>query len=290
MLSAELSDQDGLQEAVEAWTGYMRTAVTQTVETWTASDEGRNAAYRPASIRPSNFRSEEAWNAFLADLRRNPPTIEDIVPNLDGLQLTVQLDSDLRDPNRRNLRVMLENSSNEVSKRRRERFDHSIHQVQLNVNLPHSIHCPLKLDRVEASYRFRDFLTYPAIGINCGVTETRKADRLHLNTTWMPHYQQPRIVPTEVKNASVVFSDLGADGFDPADLRLFVDAYDAWIDTEEESVDPAHGVENMDEADREKKKFRRDIEGYRREVQRITLGIELLEFAFKKFKEDAEMS
>ena len=287
-LSADLSDQDGLQEAVAAWTGYMRTAVTQAVETWTASDEGRNAAYRPASIRPSNFRSKEAWNAFLADLRRNPPTIEDIVPNLDGLQLAVQLDSDLRDPNRRNLRVMLENNSNEVSNRRRERFDHSIHQVQLNVNLPHSIHCPLKLDRVEASYRFRDFLTYPAIGINCGVTETRKADRLHLNTTWMPRYQQPRIAPTEVKNASVVFSDLGADGFNPADLRLFVDAYGAWIDTEEKSVDPAHGVENMDEADREKKKFRQDIEGYRREVQRITLGIELLEFSFKKFKEDAE--
>ena len=286
--SAELSDQDGLEEALAAWTEYMRTEVTRAVEVWTASDEGRNAAYRISSIRPSNFQNEKAWNAFLADLRKNPPIIKDIAPNLDGLKLTIQVDPDLRDPDRRNLRVMLENNSNEVSKRRRERFDHSIYQVQLGVILPHSIHRPLRLDRVEASYRFRDFLTYPAIGINCGVTEARKTDRLHLNTTWMPRYQQPRIVPTEIESASVRFSDLGADGFDPAALRLFVNAYEVWIDTEEKSIDPARGVENMDDADREREKFWQDIEGYRREVKRIALGIDLLEFAFKKFKEDAE--
>lgn len=286
--SVELLDQDGLQEAVAAWNEYMCAEVARAVETWTASEEGLNAAYRPALIRPSNFQSKEAWNAFLADLRENPPTIEDIVPNLDGLQLTVQIDPDLRDSNRRNLRIMLENNSNEVSNHRRKRFDHSIHQVQLSVDFPHSIHRPLKLDRVEASYRFRDFLTYPAIGINCGVTEAHKDDRLYLTTTWMPRYQQPRIVPTEIKNASVRFSDLGADGFDPAGLRPFVDAYEEWIDAEEKNVDPAHGVENMDEADREKEKFRQDIEGYRREARRIALGIDLLEVSFKKFEEDAE--
>jgi hypothetical protein len=74
--------------------------------------------------------------------------------------------AEFRDNGRRNLRVMLENNSNEVRKRLRHRFDHSIHQVELAIELPAKAHRALKLDRVEPSYRFRDFLSYPAIGIN----------------------------------------------------------------------------------------------------------------------------
>ena len=284
--SAGLADQDCLKETSAAWTEYMRAAVTQTVARWVESDEGRIVAYRPATIKPSHFRSEESWNAFLAGLRKNPAAIKEIAPNLDGLLLTVQVDPDLRDTGRRNLRVMVENNSNEVSRPKRKRFDHAIHQVQLDAELPSAVHRPLKLDRVEASYRFRDFLTYPAIGINCGVTETHIADKLRLTTTWMPRYYQPRIVPNQIKGVPVRFADLGAEGFDPADLCPFVDAYESWIATEEKCLDPAHGVQNPDDADREREEFRRDIEAYRRETKRIALGIKLLEFAHERFEDD----
>lgn len=284
--SARLGGQDSLQEATAGWSEQMRKAVTQTVTRWLEGEEGSNAAYRPASVRPSHVRSEESWNTFLAELRKNPPAVNDIAPNLDGLLLTVQVDPDLRDPQRRNLRIVLENNSREVSRRRRERFDHAIHQVELSAELPSSIHRPLRLDRVEASYRFRDFLTYPAIGINCGVTESVTVDKLRLTTTWMPRYQQPRIVPNEIEGVPVCFVDLGADGFDPADLRLLVAAYETWIAAEETGIDPAHGVEDPEAADRENEKFRQDIREYRREARRIELGIELLEFAHEKFKEN----
>jgi hypothetical protein len=203
-LSLELSDKEGLQTAVDNWTRQMRSAVAQTVAAWIESDEGRNWAYRQATVRPSNFRTEKNWNAFLDELRKVKPSVADIAPNLDRLLLLVQSDPDLRDPGRRNLRVMLENNGREVAKRKRERFDHAIHQVRLAVDLPLEVHRPLKLDRVEASYRFRDFLCYPALGINCGVTESRAVDRLRLTTTWMPRYQQPRIVPNDINRDSPV--------------------------------------------------------------------------------------
>jgi hypothetical protein len=284
---AELSDDDALQAAVGVWTAATQTAVTQTVQAWLATEEGRNWAYRPATIRPSNFQSEQAWNNFLSQLRQNAPSVNDLAPNLGGLSFTVQPDIDLRDPGRRNLRIMLENNSNEVATRRRHRFDHSIHQVRLEVELPISAHRPLRLDRVEPSYRFRDFLTYAAIGINCGVTENRDGDTLRLATTWMPRYNQPRIAPTEIAGVPTEFAVLGADGFDPGTLLPLVHAYRDWIDGEERNLNPAAGADDEDQGDREREKFRKDIANYRLETDRIELGISLLQHSFQHAGRDA---
>jgi hypothetical protein len=284
--SADLSDEEGMQAALAAWSQRMRAAVTQTVAAWIEGDEGRDWAYRPKTIRPSHYRDGEAWKAFLLELRKLAPSVKEVAPTLDGLLLTVQFDPDLRDPGRRNLRIMLENNSKEVAKRKRERFDHAIHQVHLAVDIPAAVHRSLKLDRVEASYRFRDFLSYPAIGINCGVAELRFNQTLRLATTWMPRYQQPRIVPNEIDNVPTQFKILGAEGFDPARLRLLVDAYQTWIKTEGKNLDPAHGVEDADDADREREKFRDDLANYELEAQRIALGIALLEFAYKRFRQE----
>lgn len=283
-LSVELSDERAVQSALETWTKQMREAVVNATATWIATDEGRNWAYRAANIRPSHIQSEKTWNDFLSTLRNTPPTVKDLGPDPSGLVLTAQFDDDLRDPGRRNLRLMLENNSNEVRKRQRHRYDHTIHQVRLAVELPARAHRALKLDRIEPSYRFRDFLSYPAIGINCGVSENLAGDRLQLTTTWMPRYQQPRITPTDIKGVPADFTTLGADGFDPACLRPLITAYRNWIADEERNLDPASGVEDADQADREREKFRRDIANYTREANRIELGINLLEHSFKRFR------
>ena len=285
-LFVEISDGHAVNEAVGAWTKLMRQAVVDTVGAWVKSEEGRNWAYRPTNIKPSNTTSEETWNHFLSALRTTPPLAKEIGPDLSGLALTVEFENDLRDPAVRNLRVMLENNSNEVRKRKRHRFDHAIHQVRLAVDLPAKAHRPLRLDRVEASYRFRDFLTYPAIGINCGITEARAADTLRLATSWMPRYQQPRIVPTEVKGVPTDFATPGDAQFDPGSLRPLVTAYREWITNEEKNLDPAAGVDDPDQADRERDKFRQDIANYTREARRIELGIDLLDQSFKKFREE----
>ena len=283
-LSVDMSDEAAVQAAVEAWTRQMREAVVRATAAWIETDEGRNWAYRAANIRPSYIRSEKTWNDFLSSLRSIAPSAKELGPDLSGLVLTVQFDDDLRDPGRRNLRVMLENNSNEVRKRLRHRFDHSIHQVGLAIELPAQVHRALKLDRVEPSYRFRDFLSYPAIGINCGVSEARIGERLRLTTTWMPRYQQPRIVPTEIKGVPTDFKTLGADNFEPASIRPLIKAYESWIRGEEQNLDPAAGVEDADQANREREKFMQDLKNYTREASRIELGISLLEHAFKRFR------
>ncbi len=287
-LSADISDEAAVQVAAETWTRQMREAVVKAITTWVDTDEGRSWAYRPANIRPSHIRSEKTWNNFLSTLRSTAPSARELGPDLSGLVLTVQFDSDLRDPGRRNLRVMLENNSNELRRRMRHRFDHSIHQVGLAIELPAQAHRALKLDRIEPSYRFRDFLSYPAIGINCGVSEARIGDRLRFTTTWMPRYQQPRIVPTDIEGVPTDFAILGAEHFDPASMRPLIKAYQDWIRAEEQNLDPAAGVEDADQADREREKFRQDIANYTREANRIELGINLLEHAFKRFRADPE--
>jgi hypothetical protein len=222
---------------------------------------------------------------LLADLRKSLPAAKEIAPNLDGLYLNLSIEPDLRDPARANVRVVLENNSADVGKRKRHRFEHAIHQVHLTVDLPAAIHRSLRLDRVEPSYRFRDFLTYAAMGVNCGVTETRTAERLLLATTWMPRYMQPRITPEQIQGVPTQFVTLSADGLNPGSLRGFVQAYEAWIRDQEESVDPAYGAETSEDAEREREAFRHDIASYRREAARIALGIDLLEQSFKAFSE-----
>ena len=280
---AELSDEPALRGSADAWTRQAREAIVNAAITWIQSAEGRNWAYRPTNIRPSHVQSERAWNDFLSTLRTTPPSPKHLVPDLSGITLTIQTDNDLRDTERRNLRVMIENNSNDVRKRLRHRYDHSIHQVRLFLEIPASAHRALKLDRVESSYRFRDFLTYPAIGINCGIEESRIRDRVRLATTWMPRYKQPRIVPTVVKDAPTDFASLGAERFNPAVLRPLVQAYRNWIVQEEQSIDPAAGTADAEQAEIERERFQRDIGCYRREADRIELGIELLEHSFKHF-------
>jgi hypothetical protein len=286
VLRAELSDPAGIQRTVNTWTAQARDAIVKTVRDWIATPEGQNWAYRPQDILPSHLQSKASWEKFLSNLRSTPATLKTLAPDLSGVSLSVQSDSDLRDRERRNLRVMLENNSNAVRKRMRHRFDPCIHQVLLSVSLPARAHLALKLDRVEPSYRFRDFLTYPAIGVNCGVEERRGRDDLHLTTTWMPRYTQPRIVPAAVKDVPTDFLSLGAEGFNPADLRPLIDAYRRWIDYEERNLDPAAGVDNADDVAREKERFARDIASYAKEADRIALGISLLEHSFGRFRAD----
>lgn len=282
-LSIDLANAADAAARAEEWSVAMQQAVTAAVAAWLQTPKGQQRAYRTAAIRPSDVRSEADWNQALTRLRQQAPTASEIAPDLKGLRLGVQIDTDLKDASRRNLRIILENNSNQVGKRRRDRYEHAIHQVRMAVILPAPMHRALRLDRVEPSYRFREFLTYPAIGINCGVSDALQGDSLELRTTWMPRYQQPRTVPQQVNAVPSGFKALGAQGFDPVTLRPLIDAYRAWIGGEETRIDPARGVTDTDAATRERDAFARDLGNYRREADRISLGIDLLEQSFAAY-------
>ena len=287
-LTIDLSNPDALQTEAATWSRMMRAAISDTVAAWLDSSEGQDCAYRPATIKPSDFRSEESWIQFLTRLRATVPLPTEIAPSLDGLQLAIHTGSDLRDSDRTNLRVILENNSREVAKRKRERFEHAIHHVRMTVTLPAPMHLPLALDRIEPSYRFRGFLTYPAIGINCGVRESRQSDRLLLTTSWMPRYQQPRVLPQQLDDVPSRFDALGHNTFDPSTLRPLVHAYRKWIKDQEQTIDPAYGVDDPDDASRERERLKQDVANYRDEADRIALGIALLKHAHERFLNDPQ--
>jgi len=68
------------------------------------------------------------------------------------------------DPTRIATRVLLDNASAELSRQELVTRSDTIFDTSVEVMLPRAAHRPLRLDRVEPSYRFRHFMNYPAIG------------------------------------------------------------------------------------------------------------------------------
>lgn len=121
-------EEPGNTEALASdWSQRLRQAIASAVKTWLEGEEGQRLGYRPGAVRPSNVKSEAAWNAFLATLRSSAPKLAELLPQLDDLGLTVALTPDLRDATRSNLRILLENNSRDVKKRQRDRFEHAVH-------------------------------------------------------------------------------------------------------------------------------------------------------------------
>jgi hypothetical protein len=276
-LHFDYADEGARTVAVDAFPGRLTAAIDAVLLPWLASEEGQAEAYRPGErILPSHFASRESWERYLAALRaRRPAVIEDIRPNVGGVALVATTDTDFADPDRVNLRIAIENGAAEPSGREAAAFEHAIFQVALAVSVPEAAHRPLRLDRVEPSYRFRDWLEYPAMGLNCGVRsgETENG-KVAIRTAWAPRYVQPRIEPRTVEGMPTAYRELADPGTDPERLLALPDAYDLWIAGQAES-DAGRGLP-PGEAEEERRTHARDLDAYRRESGYIRQGIELL--------------
>jgi hypothetical protein len=271
------ADTASRADAVADFDRRFRQTLEQTIANWLATADGQRDAYRPNErVLPSQFADEASWNRFLADLRsRRPATIDDVRPDLNGVKLIADLDPDFVEPSRANLRVAIQNDASMPSGRDASAFEHAIFQVQLLLTLPSMIHLPLQLDRVQPSYRFRDWLEYPAMGLNCGVRQINAPrDTTSLATTWAPRYVQPRIDAKAVAGLSTSYAELAQADTDIDRLLALPDAYDEWINIQS-AVDAGQGLPD-DLADEERRSHARDIEAYRRESRYIRSGIELL--------------
>jgi len=159
------------------------------------------------------------------------------------------------DPIRIATRVLLDNASAELSRQELVTRSDTIFDTSVEVMLPRAAHRPLRLDRVEPSYRFRHFMNYPAIGLNCGVTESIDGDTMSLRTTWSPRFVQPRVVPRDPQT-SVRFADLAAPTHDVGALLSIPHDYERWITDEERRLRQAvrDGLQ-VQEADIESKRL-----------------------------------
>jgi hypothetical protein len=244
---------------------------------WIATPEGQRDAYRPNErILPSNFASRPNWERYLDELRRRRPAVlADILPDLTGVALVLDAAADFVDPSRINLRAAIENGAQIPSRQTFADFEPSLFQVGLQLTLPSALHQPLRLDRVQPSYRFKDWLTYPAMGLNCGVQRLPSAEgTFRIGTTWAPRYAQPRIDPTVIAGLPARYAELANPNCDIARLLLLPDRYDAWIE-DQALVDAGQGLP-AEIAERERQAHAQDLEAYRRESGYIRTGIQLL--------------
>jgi hypothetical protein len=244
---------------------------------WINSPEGQRDAYRPNErILPSNFASKTGWERYLDALRqRRPAVLADVLPDLTGVALVLDAAPDFVDPSRVNLRAAIENGAQVPSRQTFADFEPSLFQVGLQLSLPSNLHQPLRLDRVQPSYRFKDWLTYLGMGLNCGVQLLPSTEgTVRIGTTWAPRYTQPRIDPTVIEGLPTRYNELADSNCDVARLLLLPDSYDTWIATQS-LVDAGLGLP-AEIADRERQAHAQDLEAYRRESSYIRAGIQLL--------------
>lgn len=271
------STTDDLLGSLAAHAAQMRQEATDQVTAWLNSEEGQRIAWRDLRVLPQECGSEAAWGAFLARAAQTPIPLPRVLPRLDNLSLEIDRTPDFTDLSRASIRVAIDNGSPALRARDAQTRTDSVFNVSLNVRLPKNIHRPLRLDRVEPSYRFRDFMDYAAIGLNCGVTQKEDGCDLVLATTWAPSFVQPRILPRELE-MPVTFGAFADPEFDVAALKALPRAYGAWIDGEAERLKDAvrEGLIEED-ADRETQRLRQDQAAQRKEVEYISRGIEVLE-------------
>lgn len=275
----DYGDQGAIGAAMAAFRQHLLSNINASLQAWLDSEEGQRDAYRPGErILPSHFASREAWETYLAALRaRRPAVLDDVRPDLTGVELVIDVEPDFVDRGRLNLRIALENGASQPAGREPSAFEHGLFQVALTVELPERLHRPLQLDRVEPSYRFRDWLEYPAMGLNCGVRRIERAPEVvTLQTTWAPRYIQPRIEPSVIDGVPTSYADLARrDAQVVESLVALPDAYDDWIRRQEEVDVGARLAEPL--AQEERQAHARDVAAYVRESRYIRRGVELLQ-------------
>lgn len=222
-----------------------------------------------------------SWDRTLARLRTNRrPARPTILPVLEY----ENLEDPLR-PDERTIRIILANESDmpEAKQAIARETDATLYQVGIAVEFEPDLHRPIRLERIAPSYRYNDYLSYDALGINCGVRRRGLTAANILETTSLPTYYQPLIRQFGISSPPD-FDMLGdADGGLPI-LRSLLTAFDDWLSEIEaakpygKSLDP---IADATDYAREKAQFEGvDLRGWRAERDSIGRGLKILEDAF----------
>jgi len=266
---------DALVAAALSYSDQMRRAASRAVRDWLSSPEGLRSAWRPAPVLPADALDRTTWEAFLQRARQPPPPVDRLAPLFSGVAVLIERQIDFLDPQRVSVRVTLENNNRRLGRRVKTRVD-TLFLTALVLDIPRVAHAPLRLDRVEPSYRFRHHLRYPAMGLNCGVNAEPTGDRTRLSTTWSPRFRQPRIEPRRI-DVETTFEALASPNYDPKDLLALPEAYRTWIDQAERRLQSQVGEGlNDEDARREQDRLAEDIAGQREEARLIERGVRVL--------------
>jgi len=287
-----LDDKSVIKQFERDASQIIKREVTHTVNKW-LDKEGNAIAFRNEKILPSNVKNKQAWEETVKQLQSREVAVDNLLPDFSKIAIKVQSNRDFTAQDILNVRVLIENSLSEDYKDKTKEF--AIHQVKLDVWLDKQFHVGLGLDRIKPSYRFRDFMVRPAIGVNCGVkaidTEANRKSEIQLTTTWTPRYYQARISSRDIAPKAVRFENLCDEKFDIDNLKQIVSAYDEWIEKQTKNVDPTLNAKNQEQAESEKSAFNLDISQYKQESGLILKGIRLLkesQIAYEKNHKSVE--
>ena len=220
------------------------------------------------------------WPNTLVQLRTNRRLAR---PNIEPILEFENLDDPLH-PQERTIRIILANESelikNDYAAARET--DATLYQVQLAVEFEPGLHKPIRLERIEPSYRYNRYLTHDALGINCGIRRHRLTDAHVLETTPLPIYFQPLTEQFET-SPGPAFDALGGPDGGLTFLRELLKAYDHWLSDVATSKPYERGLDvQVDTADlaREKQQFETvDLPAWQSERRAIARGVAILELA-----------
>lgn len=287
-LRIDLSKSDSaIQQDVAAFNAAMKKRIDEVIDAW-ASDADPNIGGRlwgfPAG---SGTRSERVtpadvvdWGNALMRLRANRQLARPIIEPVLEFE---NLDDPLRS-NERTVRLLLANESELVKHddAAARETDATLYQVELTVEFEHGLHKPIKLERIDPSYRYNRYLSYDALGINCGVRRRGLVQQSVLETTALPVYYQPLTRQFEISPGPEFEKLAQRDGGLPF-LRNLLSAYDKWL-REVAAARPYE--ENLDvlvetaDLERERRQFETvDLPGWQAERSSIARGVAILEQA-----------
>jgi hypothetical protein len=254
----------------------MNNVIATRLTAWAESDDpetgGKLWGYRTKMVVPASHYKK--WADFL-ELVRNS-TADIALPKI-RLAWDIQIAQDWLDSTKRNLFIALENKS-ESPRTHVDETEDAVFLVAIQAEVPKKLHQPLRLERIDPSYRFNRYLTYPAMGHNGGVKVLdAAAEKLVLETTWTPRYIQPRIVPTTVagveRGVRALSQDSGLDGLLP-----LIPAMQNWLDNLPSRINPSDGLDKDDVEGiaREVEAFKEDLNKWGVEMRAIDAGLNVL--------------
>jgi hypothetical protein len=256
-------------------TEELNAAIEEQLKRWFESTDpeigGARWGYRRGSkILPSDLKD---WDKYLRDRCIND--LRGVFPKFD-VRWAISVTPDPLRSDRALVHVAVENWTEERPGLRDKEIERSLFQVSVTLETPPELLKPLLLDRVKPSYRYNQYLRYPALGFNCGIRHARRDTGDVLTTTWTPRYVLPRIVASQIDVERGFAALAKPDGLKR--LAPLIGAYVDWLEGTRRT--PVQlGLEGPNEAEQlanERAKLEEDLRCWDRERQAIQRGIDLL--------------